>query len=82
MNTKNKIDTGTKVRSIVLFLALLNQLLVSIELNPIPGSEELWGEIISWIFTAVAAIWAWFMNNYLTWKGKKQKVALERQGLK
>lgn len=82
MNTKSKIDNGTKIRSIVLFLALLNQLLVSTGLNPIPGSEELWGEVISWIFTAVAAIWAWFMNNYFTWKGKRQKEVLERQGLK
>lgn len=82
MNTNTKIDTGTKVRSIVLFLALLNQLLVSTGLNPIPGSEELWGEVISWIITAAAATWAWFMNNYLTWKGKRQREALDREGLK
>lgn len=82
MNKTKKMDTGTKIRSIVLFLALLNQFLVSTGLNPIPGSEEIWGEVISWIFTAVAAVWAWFMNNYLTWKGKRQKEALERQGLK
>jgi SPP1 family holin len=81
MNTTKKMDAGTKVRSIVLFLALLNQFLVSTGLNPIPGSEELWGEVISWTFVAIASIWAWFMNNYLTWKGKRQKEALEKQRL-
>ena len=78
---KAKIDNGTKIRSIILFIALLNQLLVSLELSPIPGSEELWGEVISWVFTAVAAIWAWFMNNYVTWKGKRQKAVLEEKKL-
>ena len=63
MNKTKKMDNGTKIRSIVLFLALLNQFLVSTGLNPIPGSEEQWGEVTSWGFTAIAAVWAWFMNK-------------------
>lgn len=81
MENKKKIDNGTKIRSIVLFIALINQLLVSLELNPIPGSEQIWGEVLSWVFTAVAAIWAWFMNNYVTWKGKRQKEVLAEKEL-
>lgn len=77
-----KIDNGTKIRSIVLFIALLNQLLVSLQLNPIPGSEELWGEVISWAFLAAASIWTWFKNNYLTWKGKRQREVIEKNNLK
>lgn len=78
---KAKIDNGTKIRSIILFLAILNQLLVSLGLNPIPGSEELWGEVLSWAFLAAASIWTWFKNNYVTWKGKRQRAVLEEKKL-
>jgi len=76
-----KMDRGTLIRSIVLALALLNQFLVALGLNPIPGSEALWGEVISTIFTATIATWTWFKNNYITAKGKKQKEVLQKHGL-
>lgn len=75
------MDRGTKVRTSVLFLALINQFLVSAGLNPVPGSEELWGEIIAWGITAAVAVWTWFRNNYVTWKGKQQQEVLEQRGL-
>ncbi len=75
------MDKGTKVRTTVLFLALLNQFLVSAGLNPVPGSEELWGEMIAWGITAAVAVWTWFRNNYVTWRGKRQKQELVRAGL-
>ncbi|MGN7183691.1 phage holin [Cytobacillus kochii] len=70
------MDKGTLFRTIVLVIALINQLLVSTGLNPIPGSEQVWGEVISVIFTGAAATWAWFKNNYITAKGKKQKAVI------
>lgn len=75
------MDKGTVVRTTVLVIALINQLLVSFGLNPIPGNEDLWYEVASTIFTAVAATVAWFRNNYVTAKGKKQKEALKQKGL-
>lgn len=75
------MDKGTMIRSAVLIIALINQVLVATGLNPIPGSEDVWGEIISTAFTVVAAMVAWFKNNYVTAKGGLQKKALQAQGL-
>lgn len=75
------MDKGTIVRTVVLVVALINQVLVTSGLNPIPGTEELWGQIISTGFTVVAAVIAWFKNNYITLKGKQQKKVLQRNNL-
>ena len=75
------MDRGTVIRTAILIIALLNQLLVSFGLNPIPGDEDTWYEVISTIFTAVTAGWAWFRNNYVTAKGKQQKEVLKQKGL-
>lgn len=74
-------DRGTVIRTIVLFIALVNQFLIAADLNPIPGTEELWGEVLATVFTFVAAAIAWFKNNYVTAKGRKQKEVLKREGL-
>ncbi|KAB2335097.1 phage holin [Bacillus mesophilum] len=75
------MDKGTLIRTLVLILALINQLLVAADLNPIPGSEDVWGQIISTVFTGAAAVWAWFKNNYVTARGKAQKEVLTRENL-
>ncbi|WBX78691.1 phage holin [Virgibacillus salarius] len=33
------------------------------------------------IFTVCASVWAWFKNNYVTVKGKKQKEVLQANNL-
>jgi SPP1 phage holin len=38
------LDKGTFIRTAILIIALLNQLLVSFGLNPIPGDEDTWYE--------------------------------------
>lgn len=75
------MDRGTLVRTVVLILALANQFLVTTGLNPIPGTEEMWGEVITMIITAAASVWAWFKNNYVTYKGKLQREELREKGL-
>ncbi|EQB34631.1 holin [Virgibacillus sp. CM-4] len=75
------MDKGTIVRTAVLILALANQFLVTAGLNPIPGTQEMWGEIITMIITAAASAWAWFKNNYVTLKGKQQKTLLKQSKL-
>jgi len=76
-----KMDKKTIVRTTVLVLALINQILVATGLNPIPGTESDWGHVVSAIITGVISAWAWFKNNYVTATGKKQKELLERNGL-
>jgi len=78
---EEKTDKGTIVRTVVLVLALINQVLVATGLNPIPGTEETWGETVSGIITAIVAVWTWFKNNYVTATGKKQKKELKAKGL-
>jgi len=67
------MDKGTLIRTIVLFIALVNQFLVSFGLYEIPGTAEEQTAFISAIFTFVTAVIAWFKNNYVTSRGKKQK---------
>ncbi|MEK5425376.1 phage holin [Cytobacillus sp. FSL R7-0680] len=75
------MDKGTVIRTMVLLVAVINQFLVATGLNPIPGSEQIWGEVLSTAFTGAAATWAWFKNNYVTAKGKRQRAALKMKGL-
>lgn len=75
------MDKGTLTRTIVLVLALINQVLVATGLNPIPGTETLWGEVVSNAIVIIAAGIAWFKNNYITAKGKSQKEVLKRNSL-
>lgn len=75
------MDKGTIIRTIVLFLALINQFLVSQGLYKIPGTAEEQTAFLSTIFTLAASATAWFKNNYITAKGKQQKEVLQRHGL-
>jgi len=74
-------DKGTLIRTIVLFIALVNQFLVSFGLYEIPGTAEEQTAFISAIFTFVTAVIAWFKNNYVTSRGKKQKEVLKEKNL-
>lgn len=76
-----KMDKGTLIRTLVLFIALLNQILVSCGLYKIPGTAEQQTEVLSTLFTLVTSVVAWFKNNYVTAKGKAQKEVLKRNNL-
>lgn len=75
------MDKGTLIRTVVLFIALVNQFLVSFGLYEIPGTAEEQTAFISAIFTFVTAVIAWFKNNYVTARGKKQKDLLVAHNL-
>ncbi|MEK5498440.1 phage holin [Bacillus altitudinis] len=81
-------DKGTVIRTVLLFIALINQTLVMFGQTVLPISEEqvqTVGEALyvagSTIFTMVTAVMAWFKNNYVTYKGQLQKDALKQRGL-
>ena len=77
-----KTDKGTIVRTSVLAVALINQLLVAIGYSPLPFDDEAVEMLVSSIFTAVAALAAWWKNNSITRKAKQADHLAKREGLK
>ena len=68
-NTKNNklnITSGTIARTIILVLALLNQILTATGHSVINISDESINTLISTGFTIVTAVIAWWKNNSFT----------------
>lgn len=81
-------DKGTVVRTVLLFIALINQALIMFGKPVLPISEDQVNTLtetlylaFSMIFTIVTTLIAWFKNNYVTSRGKAQKEALQQKGL-
>lgn len=62
----NNISTGTIARTVILALALINQVLVAKGKSPINISDENINTLISTGFTIVASVLAWWKNNSFT----------------
>jgi SPP1 family holin len=60
------IKKDTIIRTIILIVALINQILTSTGHSVIPITDEQITEIISLIFTIAASLWAWWKNNSFT----------------
>ncbi|MCY7792083.1 phage holin [Bacillus haynesii] len=82
------LDKGTVVRTVLLFVALVNQTLIMFGKAALPISEDQVNTFAdalyvagSTIFTIVTTLVAWFKNNYVTGKGKQQKEVLKQKGL-
>ena len=60
------MSRGTLIRTIVLLLAIGNQLLTSWGKNPLPWSEEELYEGVSAGITALSALVSWWKNNSFT----------------
>lgn len=73
------MNKGTIIRTIALFITWANVALEQAGLHAIPVLSD---EEIALGITFVVSVWAWFKNNYLTAKGKKQREYLENKGLK
>ncbi|MDX5483661.1 phage holin [Bacillus sp. FSL M8-0266] len=81
-------DKGTVVRTVLLFIALINQGLIMFGKPVLPISEDQFTSLaetlylaFSMIFTLVTTLVAWYKNNYVTSRGKAQKEALQQKGL-
>ncbi|WP_242730335.1 phage holin [Bacillus altitudinis] len=81
-------DKGNVIRTVLLFMALLNQALIVFGKPILPISEDQVTSLAetlylagSMIFTIVTTLVAWFKNNYVTDKGKLQKEVLKQKGL-
>ena len=62
------ITAGTVARTVVLLLALINQVLVCLGKSPLPIEDQQLTEVISTLFTMAAALTAWWQNNSFTKK--------------
>ncbi len=61
-----KISAGTIARTIILALALINQILSQSGHSVIPISDETINAVVSNSFTVIAALAAWWKNNSFT----------------
>lgn len=61
-----KIKTETIIRTIVLVLALVNQVLAIYGKDKIPITEDEIYQLITLVFTICSSIWAWWKNNSFT----------------
>jgi SPP1 family holin len=61
-----KVSTDTIIRTIVLVIALVNQVLTSMGKNPLPFSDDVVYEAVTLAVTIGASAWAWWKNNSFT----------------
>jgi SPP1 family holin len=72
------LDKGTIIRTAVLFLAIINQILTISGKSPLPISSDQLAEIISTGFTTVTALLAWWKNNDFTDAAKEGTAHMKR----
>lgn len=63
---KRKIEKMTIIRTAVLMFALANQFLSIIGYNPLPFTDDQFGQAVSMVFTVAASLWNWWKNNSFT----------------
>jgi SPP1 family holin len=61
-----KPSKSTIVRTIVLIVMLINQLLAAFGKSPLPFSDEQVESFVSTMLTVASALWAWWKNNSFT----------------
>ncbi|AEP86242.1 phage holin [Bacillus spizizenii] len=81
-------DKGTVIRTVLLLVALINQTMLMLGKSPLDIEEEQVNQLAdalysagSVIFTIGTTLAAWFKNNYVTEKGKKQRDLLKENNL-
>lgn len=60
---KNNISAGTIARTIVLLLALANQVLAMCGKQVLNIADDDIYQIVSIVFTISASVWSWWKNN-------------------
>lgn len=70
------VSSGTITRTIILLLALVNQILAYFGISPLQIADEDIGTVVTILFTVGASVVAWWKNNSFT------KVAIQADELK
>lgn len=73
-----KVKTETIIRTIVLILALANQVLAIYGKQKIPITEDEVYQLITLAATIGSALWAWWKNNSFTQPAIKADEYMER----
>ena len=73
-----KVKTETIIRTVVLLLALANQVLAIYGKEKIPITEEEVYQLISLVVTIGSALWAWWKNNSFTQPALKADEYMEK----
>lgn len=60
------VTKGAVIRTVVLVIALVNQVLTSLGYPVLPFTDEQVTELITLAFTIGASAWAWWKNNSFT----------------
>jgi SPP1 family holin len=63
---KYKIDSQVIARTIILAIALINQIFAIFGRQQIPVQEDTVYQIVSLLFTIVTTVWSWWKNNSFT----------------
>lgn len=61
-----KVEAGTIARTIILALALINQILTVSGHAVLPIEDEQVNTLVSTIWTVVASVWTWWKNQSFT----------------
>ncbi|MGP1361054.1 MAG: phage holin [Candidatus Fimenecus sp.] len=77
MTEKKTVKTETIVRTIVLILAVINQLLQASGKNPLPFAEDELYKGLTICATVGATLWAWWKNNSFTQEALKADETLK-----
>ena len=77
--SNSNISTGTIIRTVVLIVALINQVLTMTGHSVLPFDERQITDGLSMLFTAVAALWAWWKNNSFTSEAKEADTYLKER---
>lgn len=70
------ISAGTVARTLVLILAIINQILSACGKSPLPIESETLEQLVTAGFTTVAALIAWWKNNSFTTNALKADALL------
>ena len=66
MKVSMKVETSTIVRTIVLIIALINQILSVTGHSPLPITDDQVNELVTLAITVCVSIWTWWKNNSFT----------------
>lgn len=73
-----KVKTETIIRTVVLILALINQVLAIMGKQKIPITEDEVYQLVSLLVTICAALWSWWKNNSFTQPAIKADEYMEK----
>jgi SPP1 family holin len=77
VNKTKAPDAATITRTILVAIAMLNQILTLMGKVPLDLDETTLYPIVSGIFTVVATVWAWWKNNSFTKEAIRAQEFLE-----